>query len=401
MVHPTLLGCLACWISPVIVTDAFKLPMFRERRGGGGQEEREQPRQPSSSTTTGTTTSTRILATMADAFEKSSVNAILNNMAGDGAGSIAGGASSSSSSSSLPSLPPFLYFHQHVTPMVSTFLHRFYEHMLAVLLYKPPVGFVMLVTATRLVTSGRLFRLYEAPSSVEDQAQLQRRRRRDLDRPTRALTLDPQDTAYQTAGGVDPIRQKLCLAALSGSRTEHDRKEHEPSPSLSATSAAATLSNKTKSNNDTIDSDNSHHYELVAATSTPNTMPFVTHGIFARDGFQNRTLGRRQRMCCGSSSSCSCSSTTRGILVVVVVQEGVDQASDAIIFLAHECCCRSIRASLSNARYRRAVARGSRSLAIDNTSLGENRVVLGKASATGASEVPNLVLAIMASWWWW
>eukprot|EP00977_Amphora_coffeiformis_P014355 scaffold3980_cov168-Amphora_coffeaeformis.AAC.2 len=99
-----------------------------------------------------------------------------------------------------------------IPPVIKTL----YEQLVAIVLYKPPVGIVALFVTTRLVTSGRLFRLYaqskDPKSSVEDA--LAKQYGRESEEGRRALLLDPDDIAYQTYGGVDRVRQQVCAAAL-------------------------------------------------------------------------------------------------------------------------------------------------------------------------------------------
>lgn len=93
-------------------------------------------------------------------------------------------------------------------------VQHLYDKLVALILYKPPVGIVTLWTVTRLVTSGRLFRLYSAPkdpkATVEEALSKQKGEQR------RALLLDSDDVAYQMYGGVDRVRQQVCTAALHG-----------------------------------------------------------------------------------------------------------------------------------------------------------------------------------------
>lgn len=102
-----------------------------------------------------------------------------------------------------------------IPPMVKTI----FEQFMAIVLYKPPVGIVTLFATTRLVASGRLFRLYgqskDPKSSVEEA--LAKEQGRASEEGRLALLLDPDDVAYQTYGGVDRIRQQVCAAALRSS----------------------------------------------------------------------------------------------------------------------------------------------------------------------------------------
>ena len=99
---------------------------------------------------------------------------------------------------------------------IPPFAKTLYEKLVALILYKPPVGIVTLYVTTRLITSGRLFRLYsqskDPKASVE--AALAKQHGRAAEEGRRALLLDHDDIAYQTYGGIDRARQQVCTAAL-------------------------------------------------------------------------------------------------------------------------------------------------------------------------------------------
>lgn len=93
--------------------------------------------------------------------------------------------------------------------------------------YEPPVGIVAVAVALRLVWTGRLFSFHsrkDAVSSAEGMLRnaegRKKNRERGRGRPFlqrgRPFFLDPHDESYDTFGGVERIRRKLCWAALQG-----------------------------------------------------------------------------------------------------------------------------------------------------------------------------------------
>lgn len=105
------------------------------------------------------------------------------------------------------------WYHNIPIPPV---LQQVYEQLLAIVMYKPPMGIVALYTTTRLITSGRLFRLesrrQDPQASVE--AALVKQQGRASDEGRMALMLDADDASYQAYGGIDRVRQQVCAAAL-------------------------------------------------------------------------------------------------------------------------------------------------------------------------------------------
>ena len=115
-----------------------------------------------------------------------------------------------------------------IPPLIRTICDKF----IAIVLYKPPVGIVTLYTTSRLIMSGRLFRLYSQPNNdpkASVEAALAKQQQKASEEGRRALLLDPDDVAYQRNGGVDPVRQQVCAAAL---------QQPPPPPPQSSSSSA-------------------------------------------------------------------------------------------------------------------------------------------------------------------
>ena len=94
----------------------------------------------------------------------------------------------------------------------STIWEVLFKH---IFLYKPPVGIVTFVTFTRLIVTGRLFRL---DTTKESEKALRRASDKKGDSHKhhrgRSYILDRDDTEYQSFGGVERVRRRLCWAAL-------------------------------------------------------------------------------------------------------------------------------------------------------------------------------------------
>eukprot|EP00980_Cylindrotheca_fusiformis_P021703 scaffold8535_cov132-Cylindrotheca_fusiformis.AAC.11 len=101
------------------------------------------------------------------------------------------------------------------------------EKIANVLLYQPPVGIVAVWTIYRLVKSGRLFRLHNAPENSE-QALVNKASRLDY-HTGRALDLDLDDEHYQKFGGVERVRRRLALRALKHLVEQSDLKSDDRS----------------------------------------------------------------------------------------------------------------------------------------------------------------------------
>jgi nuclear control of ATPase protein 2 len=120
-----------------------------------------------------------------------------------------------------------------------------------IVLYKPPVGIVGLFAFSRLIFSGRLFRLdapreEEASEKALQRASSQKRNRRR--HRGRAFDLDRDDAEYQAFGGVERVRRGLCWAALNAmlegddEQDDHDLNQHFSfAPSMSPDSVSRDL----------------------------------------------------------------------------------------------------------------------------------------------------------------
>jgi nuclear control of ATPase protein 2 len=97
-------------------------------------------------------------------------------------------------------------------------LSMIFGYMQRILFYKPPVGAVAVISIARLLLSGRLFPLRDRHTkrhNVEDTLFLQQQRSMAEVRRGRSLIIDADDTCYVTYGGIEHVRRKLCIAALS------------------------------------------------------------------------------------------------------------------------------------------------------------------------------------------
>jgi hypothetical protein len=169
-------------------------------------------------------------------------------------------------------------------------MRDYYSRFVALALYKPPVGLVVLWAFTRLFVKQRLFRVHsrsllrrrrrkrlaqanakgegEAASteistedtvlSEQEEEAMRRKRRHARDRVLmgRALSLDSTDRTYLTRGGIDPVRRQLCITALKAILDPYASKhydppggKHEAAPSLSvAPSSDSSMASHARSN---------------------------------------------------------------------------------------------------------------------------------------------------------
>jgi nuclear-control-of-ATPase protein 2 len=107
---------------------------------------------------------------------------------------------------------------------IPDFVLAIYNQLKGIVLYKPPVGIVLIWTLSKLVLSGRLFRLDHAGESEKalqqaTSSKLDPRRHRG-----RSLDLDKDDIDYQSFGGVEHVRRRLCWAVLSSVLEEEANK---------------------------------------------------------------------------------------------------------------------------------------------------------------------------------
>lgn len=102
----------------------------------------------------------------------------------------------------------------HIIPEeVLRFMGQTKETIWNAIVYKPPVGIVAVWAISKLITTGRIFRLYNTPVSFE-QALVTKASRLDY-HTGRALDLDLDDEHYQKFGGVERVRRRLALSALT------------------------------------------------------------------------------------------------------------------------------------------------------------------------------------------
>lgn len=109
---------------------------------------------------------------------------------------------------------------------------KFYQRLIRILLYKPPVGIVTVWTMMQLISSGRIFRVYDDNSrqntanehaagdgengaTGEGVMKSEHRKSKRRRNKGRALTLEERDQSYNYFGIVERVRGRLCSAALS------------------------------------------------------------------------------------------------------------------------------------------------------------------------------------------
>ena len=105
---------------------------------------------------------------------------------------------------------------------VPDMLFTAFNKIKGILLYKPPVGIVTIYTISKLISSGRLFRrdiVNESEKALADASKNKRDRRRHRGR---AFDLDKEDTGYQSFGGVERVRRRLCFEGLTGVLENHE-----------------------------------------------------------------------------------------------------------------------------------------------------------------------------------
>ena len=126
---------------------------------------------------------------------------------------------------------------QYLTPSVAvrSAIGRALQHCKAFLLYQPPVGLVTAWVVSRLVLTGRLFRRRNIAFSDDDTVEGELLLLGSSDTKNerlrgRSLLLDGDDQSYTTYGGIERIRQRLCLAAMQGLWLWHQRQPlpHQP-----------------------------------------------------------------------------------------------------------------------------------------------------------------------------
>lgn len=116
--------------------------------------------------------------------------------------------------------PPFSYVDKGAA-LAANRAEEMLHSLKEVIYFKPPVGIVVFLCALRLLYTGRIFRFYDDDegklNSAADVLQASERRQRHRRRKTRherAQDLDKDDMAYDTQGGVESVRGKLCDAVL-------------------------------------------------------------------------------------------------------------------------------------------------------------------------------------------
>jgi nuclear-control-of-ATPase protein 2 len=133
---------------------------------------------------------------------------------------------------SIDSLGSFLGLSAFEVP---EFVLVIYDQLKDIVLYKPPVGLVAIWTLSKLVLSGRLFRLDQGGESEKALQQATSNKRDRRRHRGRAFHLDKDDIKYQFFGGVERVRRRLCWAALSSVLEEEEEdkiEEYETLPKL-------------------------------------------------------------------------------------------------------------------------------------------------------------------------
>ena len=124
-------------------------------------------------------------------------------------------------------------FHMELPQNLKDFLQQCYH----ILLYKPPVGIVTVFAAARLILTGRIFRLYqeETEMAAEGVLRLEETKKRHRKRRS-ALHLDTDDRSYDSYGGVQQIRRKLCISAMNVILKENpSQKKHAAMEAIQVT----------------------------------------------------------------------------------------------------------------------------------------------------------------------
>ena len=94
---------------------------------------------------------------------------------------------------------------------ITSFFQNMLDKSLDIVLYKPPVGAVVLALGLRLVLTGRIFQLERPETDVREQIFKQQARSSSF--VGKALDLDTDDANYRRLGGIDATRKRLCEAA--------------------------------------------------------------------------------------------------------------------------------------------------------------------------------------------
>jgi nuclear-control-of-ATPase protein 2 len=118
---------------------------------------------------------------------------------------------------------PPVFVHENVGPEIWTIL---FDTIKNIVLYKPPVGIVGVLTFSRLILSGRLFRL-DTTGTSEKEFLKEGRKRLGRRHRGRSLDLDKNDLDYQKHGGVERVRRRLCLIALTSILDAQEHQEHQ------------------------------------------------------------------------------------------------------------------------------------------------------------------------------
>ena len=196
---------------------SFRFPSRRQRSDPNSAQ---GPAPPSSSTTTSSRSDHHLHAPGADAPSPATSTTRSSRHShssgkdigggGDGGGGDAAGGGDNDPFQSI-FLPTSL-------SLPSTLLiQQLSQRFLSLLLYKPPVGIVTVYTVTRLILSGRIFQMYPEPKAIEDILHKEASKTEGQKHQGRALYLDKDDQKYFKYGGIDPVRRRLCLAALAES----------------------------------------------------------------------------------------------------------------------------------------------------------------------------------------
>jgi nuclear-control-of-ATPase protein 2 len=108
----------------------------------------------------------------------------------------------------------------HFLAIVPDFMQNLYQKFVNAVLFHPPVGIIAVAAVTRLIWTGRIFRVYPKPpksskDSVEEDIQRESRMRDRQRLSGRSFILDVDDGNYNAFGGVERVRRRLCVLALT------------------------------------------------------------------------------------------------------------------------------------------------------------------------------------------
>ena len=114
-------------------------------------------------------------------------------------------------------------------PVLTNAFHTAYAKLHAILAYKPPVGFVATFVVTRLLLSGRILGIKPQgdETSTEDKLFGINKAEQKQEYTGRSLILDGDDVSYSSYGGIERIRQRLCLAAVNGLLQQQQQQHDE------------------------------------------------------------------------------------------------------------------------------------------------------------------------------